>query len=199
MFNTEELIEFGGLLLVFLVVYGQTGLFFCFFIPSGAFMFAAGAMVASNAMDWDLPTACFLLTIAAILGNITGYLFGRKAGPLLYKRQNSRFFNKAHLQAAERFYEKNGGKALAFGLFLPIARTFAPIVAGMVRMPFGRFMFYVIIGSTAWVISFVMAGYLIGRRPLLRPYLKYIIIGIIIVVSIPVVIRVLKGIKGYLK
>ncbi len=190
--DTKELIEYGGLLLVFLVVYSQTGFFFCFFMPSGAFMFATGAMVASGSLDYNLTTVCILLIMAAITGNITGYFFGKKAGLLLYQRPDSRFFKQKHLAAAAQFYDKHGGRALAIGLFLPIVRTFAPLVAGMIRMKLKRFILYIAIGSICWVSSFLLTGFLVGSRPFFRPYLKYMVTGIVVLVSIPVIVKILR-------
>jgi membrane-associated protein len=192
MFDAESLIKYGGLLLVFLAVYGQTGIFFCFFLPSGGLMFTAGVFVSTGTLNYNIITVCSLLIAAAILGNITGYWFGKKTGPLLYKRKDSKFFKQKHLQAAESFYTKYGGIALAAGLFFPIIRTFSPIVAGMIKVKFSRFFLFIFIGSIAWILSFVLAGYLIGSMPLLKPYLKYIIAGIIVMVTIPVVIKVVK-------
>src|SRR3954469_9077940 len=117
MFDPESLIRYGGLLLVVLAVYGQTGLFFCFFLPAGALMFTAGVFVAGGQLPYNIVTVCVVLTAAAVAGNVTGYGFGRKTGPLLYKRTESRFFKRKHLQAAENFYTKLGGLALAAGLF----------------------------------------------------------------------------------
>jgi membrane-associated protein len=195
MFNTESLINYGGLLIVFLAVYCQTGLFFCFFLPSGGFMFTAGVFVASGKLESNIITVCILLIIAAILGNMTGYWFGWKTGPLLYKRKESKFFRRQRLQAAENFYNKYGGTALTAGLFFPIIRTFAPIIAGMTKMNFRRFLLFTTAGSIGWILSFVMAGYLIGNVPLLKPYLKYIVLFIIITVTTPIVIRIVKEFK----
>jgi len=194
-FDIESLIRYGGLLLVFLSVYGQTGLFFCFFLPSGGLMFTAGVFVAAGSLHYNLFTICSLLTLASMLGNTTGYWFGRKTGPLLYKRKESKFFRREHLNAAENFYKKYGGLALAAGLFFPIVRTFSPIVAGMIKMNFKRFILFTFIGSALWVTSFVSAGFLIASMPFLKPYLKYIIIAIIIMVTIPTVIRIIKEFK----
>jgi membrane-associated protein len=194
-FDLESLIRYGGLLVVFLAVYGQTGLFFCFFLPSGGLMFTTGVFVATGSLHYDLFTICSLLTLASMLGNITGYWFGKKTGPLLYKRQDSKFFKQAHLKAAENFYKKHGGLALAGGLFFPIVRTFSPIVAGMVNLNFRRFLLFTFIGSVLWVSGFVSAGFLIASMPFLKPYLKYIIIGIVITVTIPVVIRIIREFK----
>ena len=155
-------------------------------------MFTAGVFVSTGTLNYHVITICSLLIAAAILGNITGYWFGKKTGPLLYKRKDSKFFKQKHLRAAESFYKKYGGIALAAGLFFPIIRTFSPIVAGMIKVKFSRFLLFISVGSAAWIFSFVLAGYFIGSMPLLKPYLKYIIAGIIIVVTIPVVIKIVK-------
>ena len=195
MFDSESLIRYGGLLLLVLSVFCQTGLFFCFFIPSGGLLFTAGVFIATGDLPENIFIVCSLLIIAACLGNITGYWFGLKAGPILYRRKESRFFKRKHLDAAETFYKKNGNIALAAGLFFPIIRTFAPIVAGMIKLNFSRFVFFTLIGSVLWIISFVMSGYLIGIMPFLKPYLKYIIIGIILTVTTPVIIGIIRNLN----
>jgi len=194
-FDPELLISNGGLLAVFLLVYGSTGLFFCFFIPTGAVLFTAGIFVATGGLQYNILTVCSLLILASVLGNLTGYWFGWKAGPLLYKRKDSRFFKKQHLTTAETFYNKYGWLALTLGLHLPIIRTFASIVAGMVRLRFRRFILLTVTGSFFWILSFVLAGYFIGSRPFLRPWLKYIVIGFILVVTIPLIIWMIKELK----
>ena len=191
-FDPEALISHGGLFIVFLLVYASTGLFFCFFIPTGAILFTAGIYTATGGLQYDIFTVCGLLILASILGNITGYWFGWKTGPLLYSRKDSRFFKKQHLKTAETFYNKYGWLALTVGLYLPIIRTFASIVAGMVRLSFHRFLLLTITGSVAWILSFVLAGYFIGSRPLLKPWLNYIVIGFILIVTIPLVIWMIK-------
>src|SRR6266498_4056716 len=158
-FDTEALIRYGGLLIIFLAVYAQTGLFFCFFLPSGV------------------------------------YLFGRKTGPLLYTRKDSRFFRQKHLRAAEYFYNKYGQFALTVGLLFPITRTFAPIVAGIIRMKFMRFFLLVFIGSVLWIPIFILAGYLIGSVPALKEYLTYIVTTFILIVTTPLVIRIITEFK----
>jgi len=192
MFDSESLIRYGGLFLVLLSVFCQTGLFFCFFIPSGGLLFTAGVFIATGNLPGNIFVVCGLLIIAACLGNITGYWFGLKAGPVLYKRKESRFFKRKHLTAAETFYKKHGNIALAAGLFFPVIRTFAPVVAGMIKLDFGRYLLFTFIGSLLWITSFVMAGYLVGIMPFLRPYLKYIIIGIILAVTTPVIIGIFR-------
>lgn len=192
MFDLESLIRYGGLLILFLAVFGQTGLFFLFFIPSGALLFTTGVFVASGDLPQNIFIVCGLLIIASFLGNMTGYWIGLKAGPIMYKRKESRFFKRKHLGAAETFYNKYGNIALAAGLFFPIIRTFAPIVSGMIKLNFRRFMLYTFIGSVFWIISFVMAGYVLGAMPFLKPYLKYIIIAVILAVTAPTVVAIIR-------
>ena len=194
-FDPESLISNGGLIVVFLLVYGSTGLFFCFFIPAGALLFTAGIFTATGELQYDAFTVCGLLILASVSGNLTGYWFGWKAGPLLYRRKDSRLFNKQHLKTAETFYNKYGWLALTVGLYLPIIRTFASIVAGMVKLSFRRFILLSVTGSIFWILSFVLAGYFIGSRPFLKPWLNYIVIGFILVVTIPLIIWIFKELK----
>ncbi len=135
------------------------------------------------------------MVIACIAGCITGYWFGLKAGPLLYQRKNSKFFRQQYLRSAEVFANKYGSLALTIGISFPIIRTFSPIIAGIVKMNFSRFILLVIIGSLVWVLSFIFAGYLIGMIPALRAYLPYIMSVIILAVTIPVIIRIVKEFK----
>lgn len=194
-FDPESLISQGGLLIVFLLVYASTGLFFCFFIPTGAILFTAGIYTATGGLEYDIFTVCSLLILASILGNLTGYWFGWKTGPLWYSRKDSRFFKKQHLKTAETFYNKYGWLALTIGLYLPIIRTFASIVAGIVRLNFRRFILLTVTGSVVWVLSFVFAGYFIASRPFLKPWLNYIVIGFILVVSMPLITWMIKELR----
>ena len=194
-FDIESMIRYGGLLLVFLMIYGSTGVFFCFFVPAGAILFTAGLFTATGELHYDIFTICILLIIASIAGNLTGYWFGWKTGPLLYKRKDSRFFKKRHLTTAESFYNKYGWLALTVGLYLPIIRTFASIVAGMVGLNFRRFILLTTVGSTVWILSFVLTGYFIGSSSYLKPWLKYIIIFFVVVVTIPLIIWIAKELK----
>ena len=193
--DAESLISHGGLLIVLLLVYGSTGLFFCFFIPTGAILFTAGIFTATGGLQYDIFTVCSLLILASVLGNFTGYWFGRKTGPLLYKRKDSRLFKKQHLTTAETFYNKYGWLALTVGLYLPIIRTFASIVAGMVRLNFRQYILLTTTGSVVWILSFVLAGYFIGSRPYLKPWLNYIVVGFILVVTIPLIIWIFKELR----
>jgi membrane-associated protein len=192
MFDSESVIRYGGLLILFLSVFCQTGLFFCFFIPSGGLLFTAGVFVATGDLHENLFIVCSLLIIASILGNIIGYWLGWKAGPMIYKRRDSRFFKRKHLDKAEEFYKKYGNIALVAGLFFPIIRTFSPVVSGVIKLNFRRFTFFTFIGSVLWISTFVIAGYLVGIMPFLKQYLKYIVIGIILCVTIPILIGIFR-------
>jgi membrane-associated protein len=190
--DPDWLIRHGGMWVIILAVYCTTGLFFCFFLPSGGVLFVAGVLIASGGLRYSFVSASCLLILASTAGSITGYWFGRKAGPLLYSRKDSRFFRKRHLRSAELFYDKYGWLALTAGLFLPIIRTFAPIVAGIVRMDFRRFVVISLAGSAVWIVSFLSAGYLIANMPFVKPWLKYIVIAFILIVTIPLILRTLK-------
>jgi membrane-associated protein len=194
-FDVKALIEYGGLLLAFLLVFGSTGLFFCFFIPSGAVLFAVGMLTATGDLDHSIFTVCLILFVASFSGNIAGYWFGLKAGPLLYKKKDSRFFRQQHLVTAESFYKKYGKWALTVGLYLPIVRTFASIVAGIIRLPFQQLLLLTGIGSFAWILSFVLLGYMMGKIPFLKSWSSYIIVGFLLVVTIPLLFKVIKEFK----
>jgi len=196
MFDSELLIRYGGLFILFLAVFCQTGLFFCFFVPSGGLLFTAGVFVATGDLHENLLVVCCVLIIASVLGNIVGYWFGRKAGPMMYKRKDSRFFKRSYLDKAEAFYKKHGNIALAGGLFFPIIRTFSPIVAGVIKVNFSRVVLFTFIGSVLWISTFVIAGYLVGIMPFLKQYLAYIIIGIILGVTIPTLIGIVRRLKN---
>ena len=194
-FNAEALIQWGGLLLIMLAVYAQTGLFFCFFLPSGIFLFTGGVLVATGQLEHSLFTLCASTVVSALAGCMTGYWFGWKTGPLLYKREDSRFFRQQHLKAAEAFYTKYGRFALTAGLLFPVIRTFAPVVAGMVRMKLSRFAVLVLIGSVLWTPVLILSGYVVGIIPGIKPYLPYIMAGFILVVTTPLVIRIFREMK----
>src|SRR5690606_16918889 len=195
MFDAESIIQFGGLLIILLAIYAQTGLFFCFFFPSGALLFMAGVLIASGSFEHSFFTLCAMGIMACLLGNITGYAIGYKAGPLLYRKPDSGFFKKQHLTAAENFYNKYGAWALSIGVFFPLIRTFGPLVAGAIQLKFSRVVLFTFLCSLGWILSFATAGYLIGSMPFLRPYLNYVVAGIIILVTVPVVTNIIRGFK----
>ncbi|MCX2431870.1 MULTISPECIES: DedA family protein [unclassified Pedobacter] len=193
--DPEKLLREGGFYLVVFVIYAETGLFFGFFLPGDYLLFLAGMFVATGKLDVNIALLLAGLCVAAISGNFTGYWFGRKTGPVLYTRKDSFFFKKKYLKAAERYYNKQGAFALIMGRFVPIVRTFAPIFAGVVRLDFKRFALYNVVGGVLWICSLTLLGYFLGKRfeKEINDYLLYIIIGFIIITTIPLLITFVKS------
>ena len=191
----EQIIRYGGLAVLFLIVYGQTGLFFCFFFPGDALIFSSGVLFASGNFHHPLHVILLTLIIAAFLGNITGYWFGRKTGPALLKRKDSFFFKQQYRDTARQFFDRYKGLAVTAGMFLPIIRTFAPIVAGMIQLDFKKFLFYALLGSVAWIGSLVSLGYFLGSFKWVRSNLHYIVLTMVIVITTPVLLRIFREVR----
>ena len=205
--NPEFYIQNGGLWLILFIVFAETGLFAGFFLPGDSLLFVAGIYsneLAAELMLIDsdvlnLVLVCVLIIVAGILGNTAGYWFGAASGPFLFTRKDTFFYKKKHLYTAKAFYEKHGGGAIVFARFLPMIRTFAPIVAGIVRMDKSKFTFYNIVGCIAWVFSMMFAGHYLYKFFLnqygfdLKERLEYIIIAIVLVTTAPVIIQLAKG------
>ncbi len=183
--RTGRLIDWGGTLLVCGIVFIETGFFVGFFLPGASILFSAGLLASQGFFNvWLLIP---LLTIAAILGDNVGYWFGAKLGIKLFLRPDSKFFHHRHLETAKDFYEKHGSQAIFLARFVPIVRTFAPIVAGVVRMNYRTFVVYNILGALTWGAGVTFAGYYLGSRfPAVQHYVSLIIIVIIIVTTIPI-------------
>src|SRR5690606_17462063 len=162
--DAETLLKTGGFYLLLIVVFAETGLFFGFFLPGDYLLFLAGLFCASGLLPVSIYTLCGGLLGAAILGNYTGYWFGRRTGPMLFKRKESLLFKQKYIIAAEEFYHKYGALALIVGRFMPIIRTFAPIFAGVVRVDIGRFSFLNISGAILWVGVLTFSAYFFGHR-----------------------------------
>ncbi len=193
--DPEKLLREGGFYLVVFVIYAETGLFFGFFLPGDYLLFLAGMFVATGKLDVNIAVLLAGLCIAAISGNFTGYWFGRKTGPVLYTRKDSFFFKKRYLKAAEDYYHKQGAFALIMGRFVPIVRTFAPIFAGVVKLDFKKFALYNVVGGVLWICSLTLLGYFLGKRfeKEINDYLLYIIIGFILITTIPLLITFVKS------
>jgi len=192
--DPEKLLKEGGFYVVVFVIFAETGLFFGFFLPGDYLLFLAGMFVATGKLDVSIYTLVISLLIAAVAGNFTGYWFGRKTGPMLYNRKESFFFKKRYLMAAEKYYHEQGAFALIMGRFVPIVRTFAPIFAGVVKLDFKKFAFYNILGAILWIASLTLLGYFLGRKfaQQIEEYLVYIIIGFIVITTIPLIITFVK-------
>jgi len=187
-FQPENIIRYGGLIFLLTVVFIENGLFFGFFLPGDSLMFTAGLLCATGVLDHPFALVITSIFITAVLGNIVGYFFGARAGRSLYTRKDTFFFRKSHIQTAEQFYNQYGMRTLIIGRFLPVVRTFAPIVAGIIKMPLGTFMLANIAGAAAWVGSLVTIGYYLGKVwPDAEKYLGWIILALILITAIPVV------------
>jgi membrane-associated protein len=205
--NPEFYIQNGGLWLILFIVFAETGLFAGFFLPGDSLLFVAGIysnelaaeLMLINSDVLNLVLVCVLIIVAGILGNTVGYWFGAASGPFLFTRKDTFFYKKKHLYTAKAFYEKHGGGAIVFARFLPMIRTFAPIVAGIVKMDKSKFTFYNIVGCIAWVFSMMFAGHYLYKFFLnqygfdLKERLEYIIIVIVLVTTAPVIIQLVKG------
>lgn len=154
-----------------LIVFTETGLLIGFFLPGDSLLVTAGLICASPVCGWNVGLLILTLCVAAIVGDSIGYSIGYKAGPKIFCREKSLFFNKDHLLKAQQFYEKHGGKTIILARFMPILRTFAPVVAGVGRMEYRRFLFYNVFGGCGWVASMVLIGYFLPTviDPMLRP------------------------------
>ena len=192
--DSEKLLKEGGFYVVMFVIFAETGLFFGFFLPGDYLLFLAGMFVATGALDVHILVMITGLIVAAVLGNFAGYWFGRRTGPLLYSRKETFFFKKRYLVAAEQYYQKQGAFALIMGRFVPIVRTFAPIFAGVVKLDFKKFALYNISGAVLWITSLTLLGYLLGRKfeKEINDYLFYIIIGFIVITTIPLILTFVK-------
>ncbi len=189
--DPQSIIHYGGLWLLLFVVFAETGLLIGFFLPGDSLIFIAGLLCATkpDLLGVSFISLILLLMLAAIIGNMFGYWFGIKAGEALYTKKDNFFFRKKHLETTRLFYEKHGGKTLILGRFLPIIRTFAPVLAGVIKVDFKLFLMYNIIGAVAWIGSFASIAYFLGLKfPQTEHYLGYIVIGLIIITAIPVMV-----------
>jgi membrane-associated protein len=205
--NPEFYIQNGGLWLFLFIVFAETGLFAGFFLPGDSLLFVAGiystelaAEVYNTGSDFfNLVLIATLVVIAGVIGNSVGYWFGHKSGPYLFKRKDTFFFKKKHLFTAKEFYDKNGGAAIIFARFIPIIRTFAPIIAGIVNMDRKKFMFYNVVGCIAWAVSMLFSGHYLYKFFLtqfnfdLKEHLEVIVLGIVFVTTAPVIWKLVRG------
>jgi len=196
--NPESIIHYGGLWLLLFVVFAETGLFIGFFLPGDSLIFISGLLCATkpHLLNISLFWLIILLISSAVMGNIVGYWFGKKTGENLFQKKDTFLFKKKHLETTKLFYEKHGGKALILGRFLPIIRTFAPILAGLIKVEFKLFMIYNIAGASLWIISLTSIAFFLGIEfPQTEKFIGYIVIGLIVITTIPVLITYLKNRK----
>ena len=180
-----------GYAVLFAIVFAETGLLIGFFLPGDSLLFTVGVVAGAGELNIFLINA--ILIVAAIVGDATGYLLGRQAGPRVFDRPDSRFFKREHLVRTQHFYEKHGGKTIIYARFVPIVRTFAPFVAGVAGMPYSRFLTFNIFGGVGWVILMTTAGYYLGGFPIIQRHFEKVVIAIVLISVLPVAFEVLKS------
>jgi membrane-associated protein len=179
--------------ILFLIVFCETGLVVTPFLPGDSLLFAAGALAGVGALE--LIPLLVLLSVAAILGDTVNYWVGRRVGPAVFT-SGSRFFKQDHLLRAQQFYEKHGGKTIILARFVPIVRTFAPFVAGIGKMHYGRFWLYNAVGGLIWVWGFGLLGYFFGSLPFVKKNFSMVILAIIVLSVVPIVVEYWKARKS---
>ncbi|MBP1759208.1 MAG: putative rane-associated protein [Firmicutes bacterium] len=173
-------------LILFAIIFAETGFVVTPFLPGDSLLFVAGAFTASGALN--LPVVVIILCAAAIIGDTLNYQIGHFIGPSVFKQENARFLNKEHLIQTEQFYLKHGGKTIIFARFIPVIRTFAPFVAGIGAMSYWRFLAYNVIGGLTWVVTIVFGGYFFGNLPIVRNNFTIVIFAIIFISILPGII-----------
>jgi membrane-associated protein len=190
--DVRAIIAWGGYVGLTTIIFAETGLLIGFFLPGDSLLVTAGLLAATTGV-FNVYSLGLLLTVASIIGNTVGYAIGKAAGPRLFKREDSLLFNKKHLYRAHEFYERHGGMTVIIARFMPIVRTFVPVVAGMAQMDYRRYTIYNVIGGVGWIWSMLFIGYFLGR------YIPGVDRHIETVIILVVFISLLPGIIGWLK
>jgi membrane-associated protein len=187
----DELVRWGGYVVLVAIVFTETGLLVGFFLPGDSLLITAGLVAATGALDiWWLNV---LLSIAAIVGDSVGYAIGARIGPRLFTREKSLLFNPRHVERTRRFYARHGARTIVIARFVPIVRTFAPVVAGVGQMPYRRFLFYNVAGGVGWVVSMTWTGYLLGQTiPNIDRHIHIIVVIVIVLSLIPIVVEIMR-------
>ncbi|MBT2446682.1 VTT domain-containing protein [Streptomyces sp. ISL-43] len=191
--SPEYLIGHFGLIGILVIVFAESGLFA--FLPGDSLLFTAGLFVASGTISQPLWLVCTLIVVAAILGDQVGYMIGKVFGPKIFNRPQSRLFKRENLDAAHDFMEKHGPKAIVLARFVPIIRTFAPMVAGATAMKYRTFLMFNVIGGVLWGAGVTVLGYQLGQFEVIKKNIEPIFIGIVLISVIPVIFEVLKARK----
>jgi len=192
--NLGQIIQTYGLwtyLILFVIIFVETGLVVTPILPGDSLLFAAGAFAAIGSLD--LVVLIVLLAAAAIAGDTVNYWIGHYVGPRVFTQENVRFLNKRYLERTHAFYEKHGGKTIIIARFLPIIRTFAPFVAGIGSMTYPRFLSFNVIGGIAWILTFTCGGYFFGNIPIVRQNFSLVIIAMVLIPGLPALFEVLRG------
>lgn len=181
---------------LFAILFAETGLVILPFLPGDSLLFVVGAIVAAGKSRLGLVELMGVMSVAAILGDAVNYHVGRFVGPAVFTSETSRFLNKKHLLKAQAFYEKYGGKTIVLARFVPIIRTFAPFVAGIGTMRYGRFALYNVAGGIGWVVSLTLCGYWFGGLPWVEKHFEMVVVAIVVISVLPVVFEYVKARRG---
>src|SRR5438477_5014209 len=177
LYDVEGIIRWGGLLMLVVIIFAETGLMVGFFLPGDSLLVTAGVFSAAGHLElWTLLAA---VTAAAIVGDQVGYWIGYRAGPLLFRREDSLLFKRRHLLRAHAFYERHGGKTIILARFMPIIRTFAPVVAGVGEMEYHRFVSFNVVGGFLWVVSMTLIGYYLGQFAWVKKNIEIVIVIVV--------------------
>jgi len=193
-FDVTGLIQSGGLLVIALIVYAESGMMVGFFLPGDTLLLSAGILAASGQFPVELTIG--VIAAAAVLGDNTGYIIGKTAGKRLFRKKDGIIFRQEYVQKAEKFYEKHGAKTLLIAHYVPIVRSFAPLVAGIARMNRAQFFIYDLVGAVSWAVILTLLGYWFGSRiPNLESYIHYVLLGIIVISFGPVAWHIVRDPK----
>lgn len=189
--NSEDIIRNGGMIVISLIVFAENGLFFAFFLPGDYLVFLTGVFCGTQTLKVPILILLTTLVVAAILGSLLGYIFGRYFGGVLETKEDSLFFKRKHIETTRKYFDKYGSQTLIISRFLPIIRTFAPIIAGLVRMNPAGFLTYNVLGGCLWILLLTGGGFLFGEHfPEIVNYVQYIILFFLAITTFTVV-------KGY--
>lgn len=192
--DPERLISAFGLLGILAIVFAESGLLIGFFLPGDSLLFTAGLLTANGEyITYPLWLVCLLITIAAIAGDQVGYAFGKKVGPALFRRPNSKLFKQENLIKANEFFDKYGPRSVVLARFVPIVRTFTPIVAGVSGMRYRTFVIYNVVGGILWGTGVTVLGYFLGQIPFVKTNIELILIAIVVISVIPIVVELLRA------
>ncbi|GGU30157.1 DedA family protein [Streptomyces lavendofoliae] len=191
--DPDYLIETFGLIGVLVIVFAESGLLIGFFLPGDSLLFTTGLLVTTGVLDTPLWLVCTLVVLSAIIGDQVGYLFGRKVGPALFRRPDSRLFKQENVEKAHEFFEKHGPKSLILARFVPIVRTFTPIIAGVSRMNYRSFITFNVIGGLLWGAGVTLLGASLGKIDFVHKNIEAILILIVLISVVPIVIEYLRA------
>jgi membrane-associated protein len=181
-----------GFWVVVAIIFAECGLLIGFFLPGDSLLFITGLLIASGTMSMNIVAACMILFLAALIGNVTGYWIGYKAGPSLFSKPDSRIFKQEYVDHTTRFFEKYGARAIVMARFVPIVRTFITATAGVGRMDFGRYIAFSALGGFLWAVGVTLAGYYLGNIEFVKKNIELILIAVIVVSVLPMVYEYVK-------